>query len=68
MIMMAKNRACGIGPRQKKHFSYDESVDESAKTIDDEPTGIEDEQPADENEPVQGVDGTDVVEPPAFEE
>jgi hypothetical protein len=57
------------GPKLKqKHHSYDESVDEPAKTIEDEPVEIEGEVPAEDNEPIErnGEDGNS--EAPVFEE
>lgn len=43
------------GPRRDKHYSYDESVDEPGRLIDDEPVEIEAEVPADENDPEERV-------------
>jgi len=41
-----------IGPKwRERHYSYDESVNEPAKLIEDEPVEIEEEGPAEENEP-----------------
>lgn len=59
----------GAGPkrRQRRH-SYDENVDESGKLIDNEPTDIEHEVPADETEPVELPPEDDRPEPPVFEE
>lgn len=56
------------GPKRKKHYSYDENVDEPGKLIDKETTDIERETPADGNESLQQVDDKDRREPPAFEE
>ncbi len=53
--MITRNAA--EGPRmQKKHYSYDESVDESAKLIEDEPAEVEAEIPADESAPIENID------------
>ena len=50
----------GVGPRQgKRMFSYDESIDELAKLIADEPVEVEEEIPATENEPVETIDEDD---------
>lgn len=57
-----------IPKRRQRHYSYDESVDESAKLIADEPVAVESEAPADESEPVERVEGNDEAGPPAFEE
>jgi hypothetical protein len=58
-----------IGPRQdKRELSYDESVDEPAKLIADEPVEVEAEIPAEENEPVERIDEDDRFEPPMFDE
>lgn len=58
----------GPGPKRGKHFSYDESVDESAALIKEEAVEVEAEVPAEENEPVESVDPEDNPPPPAFEE
>ena len=40
---------------QKRH-SYNESVDEPAKLIEDEPVEVEQEIPAEENEPLERIE------------
>ena len=56
-------------PKKKdKHYSYNESVDETAKLIDAEPVEVEAEVPAEENEPVEGTQEEDKPAPPLFEE
>ncbi len=47
-----------IGPRRKdrRHYSYDESVDEAPALIDKESTDIEMEKPIDDTEPVEQVE------------
>ena len=57
-----------VPKRRQKHYSYDESLDEPGKLIADEPTAVEDEAPAEENEPVEGAEPNNTVGPPAFEE
>jgi hypothetical protein len=54
-------------PRQK-HHSYDESVDEPAGLIEDEPVEIEGETPAEENEPVEQINPESGSEMPQFEQ
>jgi hypothetical protein len=58
------------GPKQKdrRHSSYGEDTDEPAPTIENEPTDIEREIPADDTEPVERVKDQNEVAPPAFEE
>jgi hypothetical protein len=57
------------GPKQReRHHSYDESVDEPAKLIEEEPVEIEEEIPAEENESVEQVEENNKSNPPAFEE
>jgi len=56
------------GPKQKKHYSYDENVDEPGKLIDKETVYIERETPADDNEPLQQVEDQGKREPPGFQE
>jgi len=65
---MATAARAGFGPKQRKHFSYDEEVDEAGKLIDKETADIEREAPADENEPLQRVDRNEPRQPPGFED
>jgi hypothetical protein len=66
---MGPGQSIARGPKQpKKIYPYNESVDESAKLIEQEPTDIEGELPADANEPIQSVKDADEAEPPVFEE
>jgi hypothetical protein len=69
--MIASTRRCAdaiIPKRRRKHYSYDESVDEPAKVIADEPVEIERETPAEENEPVERGGEVETPDSPAFEE
>lgn len=43
-------------PKRQKHHAFDESVDEPAGLIADQPAEIEEEIPAEENEPVETVE------------
>jgi hypothetical protein len=52
--------------RQQRH-SYDESVNESAKAIEDEAVEIEREAPSEENEPVETVEDESGPDAPTFE-
>ena len=46
-----------IGPRRcRRHYSYDESVDEPPTLIEDEPVEVEHETPADENPSEQQIE------------
>jgi hypothetical protein len=54
--------------RRQSHHSYDESLDEPAKLIADEPVEIEEEIPAEENQPVERIEEDNKSDPPAFEE
>lgn len=59
----------GLGPKQRdKHYSYDESLDESPKLIESETVEIEAEVPCDTSEPVEGVTREEENPPPVFEE
>jgi hypothetical protein len=61
-----KNRG---GPKEMdKHYSYNESVDETAKLIGAEPVEVVAEAPADENEPIESTREKDDPAPPLFEE
>jgi hypothetical protein len=55
-------------PRRQKHYSYDESLDESGKLIADEPAEIETETPMEERESIERIESEQPREPPAFEE
>jgi hypothetical protein len=58
-----------LGPkRRKRHYSYNEGVDEPAKLIADEPVAIEQEVPSEENEPVERTEENNKSDLPAFEE
>ncbi len=59
--------ASKVPKRQQKHYSYNESVDESAKLIEDEPVDTEKAVPAEENEPLERIE-KDTPDTPAFEE
>jgi hypothetical protein len=58
----------GVPKRRKRHYSYDESVDEPAKVIKDEGVEVEREIPAEENEPVERIEEDNESDPSAFEE
>ena len=51
-----------------KHYSYNESVGETAKLIGAEPVEVVAEAPADENEPIESTREKDDPAPPLFEE
>ena len=57
-----------VPKRRQKHYSYDESVDEPANLIEDEPVEIEEEVPAEENEPLERIDENNNSDTPVFEE
>jgi hypothetical protein len=57
-----------IPKKRQTHHSYDESVDEPARLIEDEPAEVEAEVPAEENEPVERIEQEDTAIPPSFEE
>ncbi len=60
--------ASKIPKRRQKNYSYNESVDESAKLIEDEPMDIEKAVPAEENEPVEKIEKDSTPDTPAFEQ
>jgi hypothetical protein len=66
--MTPTRNASKIPKRRQKHYSYNESVDESAKLIEDEPVDIEKAVPAEENEPLERIDKDITPDTPAFEE
>jgi hypothetical protein len=55
-------------PRRQKHYSYNESLNEPASLIADEPADVEQESPAEENASIEEVAQNDRATPPAFEE
>jgi len=65
--MASKERNAGP-PKRKERRLYNEEVDESAALIDREPADIEGEAPAQDNEPLQRIEGPDEPEAPVFEE
>jgi len=69
MQIMAENCPRTSGPKQREqHHSYNETVDEPAKLIDNEAVEIEREVPAEDNEPIERIAGENASKPTAFEE
>jgi hypothetical protein len=64
---LVRSIVSGPDPR-KRHHSFDESLDEPAKLLEDEATDVEEERPAEENEPVEQVEKPDPSDSSAFEE
>jgi hypothetical protein len=61
------NEMARVGPRQgNRKFPYDESLDESAKLIAEEPVEIEAEVPAEENQSVERIEGAIVLDHPCL--
>ena len=54
-------------PRRPRHYSFDESLDEPAKLLADEPVDLERETPTEENEPVESTEATEPAQAPVFE-
>jgi hypothetical protein len=54
--------------RGKRRLSYNESVDEPATLIAEEPVEAEAEIPAEENEPIEGIDEHEGLEAPMLDE
>jgi hypothetical protein len=61
-------RTMGVPKQRKRHYSYDESIDEPAKVIEEERVEVERELPAEENEPVERIEEDNESDPSAFEE
>lgn len=57
-----------VPTRRQRHYSYNESLDDSAKLIADEPVEIEKESPSEESESIERMKTNDSERPPAFEE
>jgi hypothetical protein len=66
--MEAQMKAATVPKKRQRHHSYDESVDEPAKLIENEAVDIEEAVPLEENEPVEGADEKNDEPPPAFED
>lgn len=66
--IVARRQDTIVPKRRERHYSYDESLDESANLIADEPTAIESETPAEENEPIEWAEESIPEESPALEE
>jgi hypothetical protein len=60
--------ATHVPKTRQRHHSYDEGTDEPPGLIEHEPVDVEEETPAEENEPVQGNEEEDDAAPSAFEE
>jgi hypothetical protein len=69
MKALAQARRGGIVPkRRQRHYSYDESLNEPAGVIANEPAEIEEEIPAEESDSVERLEVIIPPENPAFEE
>ncbi len=66
--MTGARNASKVPKRRQKHYSYNESVDESTKLIEDEPVDVEKAVPAEENEPLQRIEKDGTADTPAFGE
>lgn len=56
-------------PKQRqKHHSFDESVDEPAKLLEEEAVDVEEAVPLEDNESVEGADEQNNSVGPAFED
>ncbi len=68
-MQSGRARAKAVTPPKKRprHYSYDESVDEPAKLLEEEAVEIEQETPSEDTEPIEGVESDD-RDIPEFEE
>jgi hypothetical protein len=58
-----------IGPKKRdRHYSYDESLDEAPRLIEEEAVEIEEMVPAEENEAIQRDGDDKKPDSPAFED
>lgn len=65
----ARDKKVKIIPKNRQqHYSRDESVNEPAKLIKDEPVEAEAEVPVEENKPVERTQPEDRSDPHAFNE
>ena len=65
--LLQSDEAGNGAPRRGRRHSYDESLDEPAKLIDDEAVEVERETPSEENEPVERP-RPEEAGPPAYED
>ena len=69
MQTTSRNSSAKSIPKQRqRHHSYDESVNEPARLIENEPVEIEAEIPVEENEPLEGARPEEKPAFPAFED
>jgi hypothetical protein len=66
--MFMETRRAAVPKRQERHYSYNENLNEPWDLIADEPTDVEEETPADDNEPIEELGPNDPITSPAFEE
>ena len=57
-----------VPKRRQRHHSYDESVEESPKLLENEPVAVETETAAENNQPIERDEQDETPAPPAFEE
>ena len=63
----AHRKAKRIPKKRARHYSYNESVDEPGKVLEEEATDIEREAPLEDAEPIDSVEPED-RDSPVFEE
>jgi hypothetical protein len=68
MIQTATQQRAHMGPKKRRHYSYDESLDEPPGLIEKEPVDIEEAVPADENEPIEKDEENQLPDIPVFEQ
>ncbi len=61
-------KSARVPKRRQRHHSYDESVDESPRLLENEPVAVETETPAEDNQPIERAEQDETSIPPAFEE
>lgn len=66
--MASNQHSIGVPKRRQKHHSYDESVDEPAKLLEEESVDVEEAAPLEDNEPVESADEQNNSVGPAFED
>jgi hypothetical protein len=66
--MESDQHSSGVPKRRQKHYSYDESVDEPAKLLEEEAVDVEEAAPLEDNESVEGADEQNNGVGPAFED
>jgi hypothetical protein len=63
------NQSAAVIPKKRsRHYSYNESVDEPARLLEEEAVEVEEELPAEDTDSIESIEPDDASAPPAFTE